>query len=230
MSRNSGGSAGRVTYRHGDLRQALIQAGLDLARQGGPEAVVLREATRRAGVVPNAAYRHFADLDALLAAVCSAAQAEFARAIEAQLTQVDASLAPAARARARFHAVGLGYLRFAQAEPGLFRTAFWLSRTLQQSAHPERRGDSGLTPFQLLGTTLDGLVETGLLAAGRRPGAEFLAWSAVHGLATLLIDGPLRGLDDAQTRQLELRLVEMVERGLDAPAQAGTPPAQSHEP
>ena len=51
----------RSTYRHGDLRRALIEAGLELARVGGPDAVILREATRRAGVVPNAAYRHFED-------------------------------------------------------------------------------------------------------------------------------------------------------------------------
>src|ERR1700760_1923807 len=63
----------RGTYRHGDLRRALLDAGIDLARAGGPDAVVLREATRRAGVVPNAAYRHFADRDELLAAVCAAA-------------------------------------------------------------------------------------------------------------------------------------------------------------
>ncbi|MES2609602.1 MAG: helix-turn-helix domain-containing protein, partial [Pseudomonadota bacterium] len=50
----------RSTYRHGDLRRALLDAGIELARQGGPDAVVLREATRRAGVAPNAAYRHFA--------------------------------------------------------------------------------------------------------------------------------------------------------------------------
>ena len=49
----------RSTYRHGDLRRALLDAGIELARSGGPDAVVLREATRRAGVVPNAAYRHF---------------------------------------------------------------------------------------------------------------------------------------------------------------------------
>ncbi|MCE1190745.1 MAG: TetR/AcrR family transcriptional regulator, partial [Acidovorax sp.] len=50
--------APRSTYRHGDLRRALLDAGIELARQGGPDAVVLREATRRAGVAPNAAYRH----------------------------------------------------------------------------------------------------------------------------------------------------------------------------
>lgn len=75
----------RDTYRHGDLRRALLEAGTELARGGGPEAVVLREATRRAGVAPSAAYRHFADRRALLDAVCSAAQSALAVAIEAEL-------------------------------------------------------------------------------------------------------------------------------------------------
>ena len=54
----------------GAVRDGLVAAGLELARTGGPDAVVLREATRMVGVVPNAAYRHFADRDELLAAVC----------------------------------------------------------------------------------------------------------------------------------------------------------------
>ncbi len=63
----------RSTYHHGDLRRALLTATFELARAGGPEAVVLREATRRVGVVPNAAYRHFADRPTLLSSVCDAA-------------------------------------------------------------------------------------------------------------------------------------------------------------
>ena len=70
----------RKTYRHGDLRRALLEAGIELARFGGPDAVVLREATRRAGVVPNAAYRHFASRQDLLAAVRSASIAKLALA------------------------------------------------------------------------------------------------------------------------------------------------------
>ncbi|MFI9254972.1 TetR/AcrR family transcriptional regulator [Streptomyces sp. NPDC053069] len=66
----------------GDLRNALIEAAPELARQGGPEAVVLRAATRQAGVVPNAAYRHFADRDALLHAVSQTAMAQVARTME----------------------------------------------------------------------------------------------------------------------------------------------------
>ena len=68
-SATAAATRGRRSYRHGDLRRALLDAGVALAREGGPDAVVLREATRRAGVVPNAAYRHFAGRQALLDAV-----------------------------------------------------------------------------------------------------------------------------------------------------------------
>ncbi len=214
MTSTGTGPPKRVTYRHGDLRRALLEAGTELARGGGPEAVVLREATRRVGVAPSAAYRHFADRRALLDAVCSAAQAALAVAMEEELAGVERGGNPAEAARARLRAVGAGYLRFAQAEPGLFRTAFSASDNLRSAASPARAGEGGLTPFQLLGAALDGLVEAGVLPLERRLGAECLAWSAVHGLAMLLIDGPLRGLDRAQTQDIGHRLLDMVERGL----------------
>ena len=214
MTGPGAGSAGRSTYRHGDLRRALLEAGTELARGGGPDAVVLREATRRAGVVPSAAYRHYADHRALLGAVCSAAQSALAVAMENELAKVSDPGDPAVHARARLRAVGTGYLRFAQAEPGLFRTAFSASEDLRNAASSARAGDGGLTPFQLLAAALDGLVEAGVLPRERRPGAEFLAWSAVHGLAMLLIDGPLRGLDHARAQDVGRRLLDMVEQGL----------------
>lgn len=204
----------RPTYRHGDLRSALLAAGVELARAGGPTAVVLREATRQAGVAPNAAYRHFAGRAALLAAVCDAAQAALATAIADEQDAAAPMADPAARARARFHAVGTGYIRFARSEPGLFRTAFSVPDDLSASASPARAGRTGGTPFQLLGAALDDLVSTGLLLPDRRPQAEFLAWGAVHGLATLLIDGPLRALDDRQADELSTRIVRMVDDGL----------------
>src|ERR1700692_2109955 len=86
----------RSTYRHGDLRRGLIEAGVELARDGGPDAVVLREATRRSGVVPNAAYRHFASRWELLQAVRSAALSALAVAMEAQLAQSPQGNSPAA--------------------------------------------------------------------------------------------------------------------------------------
>ena len=204
----------RETYRHGDLRRALVEVGMELAREGGPEAVVLREATRRVGVAPSAAYRHFEDRRSLLDAVCSAAQAALAVAIEKELSELADDRKPAELARAWLRGVGTGYLRFAQAEPGLFRTAFSASDNLSSAASPVRAGEGGMTPFQLLGAALDRLVEADVLPRERRPGAEFLAWSAVHGLAMLLIDGPLRGLDHAGAQDVGQRLIDMVERGL----------------
>lgn len=203
----------RSTYRHGDLRRALLDAGIQLARGGGPDAVVLREATRRAGVVPNAAYRHFAGRPALLQAVRAAALSALAVAMEGELAKLRRGRR-ADRARARLRAVGAGYLRFAQAETGLFRTAFSVPDDVEGDVDPAKAGESGLNPFQLLGAALDGLVEAGVLPPERRPGAEYLAWSAVHGLALLVIDGPLRKLGDAQTAALGNRLLEMVEKGL----------------
>jgi AcrR family transcriptional regulator len=204
----------RSTYRHGDLHHALIVAGTELARNGGPDAVVLREATRRVGVAPNAAYRHFADRRALLEAVCAAAQSLLAVAIESELASVPKTGAPADDARARLRAVGTGYLHFAQTEPGLFRTAFSASRDLEKVGDPARAGASGLSPFLLLGSVLDELVDAGALPKERRPAAEFLAWSSVHGLAMLLIDGPLRALDKKQAHAIIERLLDMVDQGL----------------
>ncbi|MFD9482999.1 TetR/AcrR family transcriptional regulator [Streptomyces sp. NPDC059991] len=208
------GTPKRSTYRHGDLRNALTQAGVELARQGGPEAVVLRATTRHAGVAPNAAYRHFADRGALLHAVSQAAMAQVARTMEAEQAAVAPTADEKAAARARFRAVGTGYLRFAQEEPGLFRAAFHVPGDMTHAADDDAAGSNGKTPFELLGAALDGLVETGLLPEDRRPGAEFLAWSAVHGLAVLLIDGPLRGLHSTQAHDAGQHVIDMIERGI----------------
>ncbi|WP_354002789.1 TetR/AcrR family transcriptional regulator [Microbacterium elymi] len=104
----------RATYHHGDLRQALIEAGLELTRAGGPDALALRDVTRRVGVSPSAAYRHFADRDALLAAVATRIQDDMAQ-------RMRSFQASAPDATGRLRAVGLGYIAFALARAGLVR-------------------------------------------------------------------------------------------------------------
>ena len=207
--------ARRKSYRHGDLRRALVDAGVALARDGGPQAVVLREATRRAGVAASAAYRHFASHQALFDAVRAQALGALAQAIEREWVQAKKVRDPAARARALLRAVGTGYLGFAQAETGLFRTAFVFGpHDVQVPTDPARTAAMGLNPFELLGAALDTMVDTGALPSERRPGAEYLAWSAVHGMALLMIDGPLRGSPARVRRALGERVVRMVENGL----------------
>lgn len=214
MTEKLPGTRKRETYRHGDLHRALLDVAVELARQGGREAIVLREVTRQAGVSPNAAYRHYADLKSLLRAVGMAAQARLADTMEQELAMLWPTGDKAEDARARLRAVGTGYLAFAQSEPGLFRMAFSEHVDMSNAADPASKGRGGMTPFQLLSAALDDLVEAEELPPERRPASEFFAWSAVHGLALLLIDGPLRGLEQPQAEALGQRLIDMVERGL----------------
>src|SRR5919109_2524046 len=117
-------TARRGPRPRGTVRAALVQAGVELARSGGPDAVVLREVTRMVGVVPNTAYRHFADRDALLAAVRDAAVRRLAQRMADGMSQVRAGPHTPTGARLRLQAVGKAYLDFARTEPGLFDTAF----------------------------------------------------------------------------------------------------------
>ena len=197
-------------YHHGNLRNALIDAAVELAREGGPDAIVLREVGRRVGVSHNAAYRHFPDRDALLTAVCARAMASLARLMEHEVAPFGAD---AAGAGLGLMAIGRAYVRFAVSEPGLFRTAFAIPEGHALAAE-EGVGDSGLAPLSLLGRQLDRLVDAGAMDPARRPGAEFTAWSAVHGMSTLRVDGPLRELPPADADAATERLLADIARGL----------------
>lgn len=203
----------RKTFRHGDLRQALLDAGLELARVGGPGAVVLREATRRSGVAPNAAYRHYDNQQALLRAVRHACLAIVGSTFEAALSKLPKGIDAERNARASLRALGLAYLQFAQDEPGWFRTAFCTPNDLSEQT-PEKRSEKGRTPYELLGAVMDSLAQAGLLSPSHRLGAEFMAWSAVHGLALFFIDGPLDRMPRTQTKLMGERLLSMIEHGM----------------
>lgn len=181
----------------GTVRAALVEAGVELARSGGPEAVVLREVTRMVGVVPNAAYRHFADRDAFLAAVRDAAMGRLAQRMADGMSQVRARRGTRSGAQRRLRAVGQAYLEFARTEPGLFDTAFAAT-----DHHTFAPGGAKPRPLDHLDAALDELVEAGLLEPARRPGVEYPTWATVHGLATLL-RGPLRSLSDHEKMHLE---------------------------
>jgi AcrR family transcriptional regulator len=197
----------------GAVRDGLVAAGLELARTGGPDAVVLREAARMVGVVPNAAYRHFADRDELLAAVCTAAMREFAARMAADVGRVRGKYGDAAAARRRLRAIGRAYLEFARQEPGLFATAFALP---QQHAYDAQGGGTGQDPMPLdqLRAVLDELADAGVLNRRRRAGIEYPIWSMVHGLAVLTGQGPLRDVPDATRRHLEEVTRAFIEGGL----------------
>jgi len=206
-------------YHHGDLRRALVAAGTELAREGGPGAIVLREAARRVGVSPNAAYRHFSALPEMVEAVAFEALSALARSMEAELARCPVGDDAGHTAIDRLGAVGRGYVNFALDQPGLFATAFVIGpqepsedEDAEPSA-PRGLGDSGLGPGELLAQALDGMVEAGVLDAADREAAATNAWASVHGLSELLL-GPLAGFSAAERQTIIDETLDLVCRGL----------------
>jgi AcrR family transcriptional regulator len=187
----------KTGYHHGDLRAALIDAGLHLTRSGGPEALTIREATRQVGVSPNAAYRHFVDREALLSAVASAIQ-----------HQMVARMQSSARGQAsdRLRAVGMGYIKFALDEPGWFTVAFFSAEVTTETATAP--------PYLALIDALDAMVSAKALSPDRRAGAEWPCWSAVHGFAELALRGPLRHASRREVDALAGRTVDDIIAGV----------------
>jgi AcrR family transcriptional regulator len=190
----------KTGYHHGDLRAALIDAGLQLTRAGGPEALTIREATRRVGVSPNAAYRHFADREALLEAVAAAIQQRMTARMRASVRRRGAT--------ELLWAVGVGYIKFALDEPGWFAVAFFGAGQSDETA--------SAPPYLALVEALDAMVDAGALSPERRDGAEWPCWSAVHGFAELALRGPLRRVSRRQVESLAQRTVDDIIAGVTA--------------
>jgi len=164
-------STSKANYHHGDLRGALLAHGLRLIEARDADTMSLREVARAAGVSATAVYRHFPDKRALMAAL---AEEGLARLYEAQ-----AAAAAAAPGNA-FEATGRAYVRFALAQPALFRLTF---------AYPDVFADPA-------GDAASRLLHENALAltGGDKDEAKLVAvraWSVVHGLAMLMLDGRL---------------------------------------
>jgi AcrR family transcriptional regulator len=204
-------------YHHGNLREALIDAGVELARTGGPNAVLLRAASREAGVSHNAAYRHFANHEDLLAAVAQRCMSQLSLLMIERMGSIT-TRDRARRAEARLGAIGRAYIEFARTEPGWFRTAFSSARPHETSgdapeAAPE--DDAGVpNPYAVLSAALDELVAAGAVTPERRVGAEYAAWSGVHGLSSLLLDGPLHDLPEPEVERAIDTVLAAISRGL----------------
>jgi len=158
-----------------------------MSRSGGADAIVLREATRRAGVTPRAAYRHFADHDALLRAVAVAALSEMT-------VTIDRHQSGATDGLAMLSGVGLGYLQFALDEPGWFDVAFFAMGGMAADAVAGSEVIGARSPYRQLEDALARLVAERLLDARDAGHAAVMCWSGVHGFATLTSRGPLREL------------------------------------
>ncbi len=179
----------RARYHHGDLRNALLETALRLVARNGPEGFSLREAARELDVSAAAAYRHFADKAALLAALSTEGHARLATAMEEAITRVESRPGTKAHAVGALGAIGEAYVEFAVRHPSHFRVMFGPCQ--EEDGIVPGCASSGRDAFQILLDVLDELVAAGVIPARNRPGAEIAAWALVHGLAGLLVEGVL---------------------------------------
>lgn len=194
----------RETYHHGDLRRALIDAGrAEVAARGAP-AFSLRGVATHLGVDPAAVYRHFRDKADLLGAVAAEG---FVRLADEMVVRMHAAATPLGQ----LQATGRGYVAFARQDPATFRLMFGPKEVarLPEACLPPR------TPHQLL---VDALTALHAHTPLRLPpeAAVLPCWSAVHGLAALVIDGrvdPSLNLDAAADLVVDAVLVGLLDRG-----------------
>jgi len=188
-----------------DLRQALVRSALEILSEGGVGRLSLRAAARRARVSAMAPYRHFADKEALLAAV-----AEYGfRALAARLTTAAAT---AADPRAGLAALGVAYVLFACDQPSLFKLMF--GPTIEKkSAHPAL-DDAGCVCFNVLQQA----VEAAKFFEGDSDGGDvaLACWSLVHGLSALIVDGRLAEHDIGSVEAVATRLTRLLSDSLAA--------------
>ena len=175
----------RTKHHHGNLRAALIEAGIALLDDEGPDALSIRKAAAIAGVSHAAPAHHFPNLAAFREAVAAEGFRRFTGVMEAEIQK--AGDGP----RDKILASGKGYLRFAMANPGLFQVMFGATGCEQGSPELSEAGTVSYAVLQRVCAPL---------APGKAgaEGNELLVWSMVHGFATLVLSGnpPFNTLED----------------------------------
>jgi AcrR family transcriptional regulator len=164
-------------YHHGSLRQALVDAGVDILAEGGPSALTLTEAARRAGVTAAAPYRHFSGRDALLAEIARQGFETFGARVEAAWDEGRPD------ARAAMRAMCAAYLTFAREETGLYAAMFGRAATL---ADLQAGGTADHALEILWRAVVAWLQEAKAPAQGARHVA-LQVWAIAHGVAMLTI-------------------------------------------
>jgi AcrR family transcriptional regulator len=196
-------------YHHGDLRRVLIDAALQLVGEGGPDAVSVREAARRAGVSPGAPFRHFPSRDALMNAVAEEAQRQFRAEIEAAL-----SAALAGDPLGRFRCLGLAYLRWAMKNP----THFEIISSRRFFDHDRAAGVSqdNAELIDLTERTLAEAFAQGQLRISDLKRVQIAGRALVYGFARMNIDGhfPRWGVTGADAERTAEGVLDLFIEGI----------------
>ncbi|HEU0037076.1 MAG TPA: TetR family transcriptional regulator [Kofleriaceae bacterium] len=186
------------------MRAALVKATLRAVAEAGPEGFTLRDVTRRAGVSPAAAYRHFQDKDELLAAVAGECADRLAQAIEASLAEATDDPLD------RFRHTGIAVVQFAAAHPEHFRALYVPGMAERMPADQRARRDAWnreqrreLAEAQAAGIIADMPLDDLILAAS----------ALVHGLCHMIVEGLLGDVDAARAKQLAIAVTGAIGAG-----------------
>ncbi len=189
------GTSDAKPYHHGNLRDALIKAGLAILERG-EGSLTLRSAAKAVGVSHTAPYNHFADKEALLAAIA-------VRGFEDLAAETEGARASAGPdAGGQLVAAGRAYIQFGAEQPALYRLMFGPRKT---AALTEDVGAAGLAAFDVLVRIMQDGMARGDFREAEPRAAAFTAWALVHGMAQMALDrtGPLT-VEDRTT--IEARL------------------------
>jgi len=193
-------SRGPRGYHHGNLKEALIRAALQLIAEKGPAGFTFAEAARFAGVSPAAPYRHFRDRDDLLADVARRGFEQFADA----LTKAWDDGRP--NPMTAFERMGMAYLSFARTEPAYYSAMFEAGIAPNTSAELAAAGDRAFATMRMACERI-----VARLPSAKRPPVLMVAlhvWSLSHGIASLF------GRGDAARRPLPMSSDELLEAGV----------------
>jgi AcrR family transcriptional regulator len=213
----------RHGYHHGDLRRALVDAALELARRHGTDRVTIREAAHLAGVSQTAPYRHFTSRDALLAAIAE-------EAFEAVTRHVAAARdAAGSHALDRFREMGLAAFEFYVADAARFRLMFG-AISARKDEFPTL-AQAWRAAYALL---TDGVLEcqrVGCIREGDPAEIAVTVWATIYGLAALVVEGQVAGVRPGRrvSRDFPLRAMALSYLGL-RPEGFVPPPPPNVEP
>jgi AcrR family transcriptional regulator len=200
MNWSKHGDRGSRGYHHGNLKEALVRAALELIAQKGPSGFTFAEAARWAGVSPAAPYRHFRDRDELLSDVARRGFERFELALQRAW---DGGRPEPFEA---FERVGKAYLAFARTEPAYYSAMFEAGIPLD--LNPDLR-EAGERAFAVLREAAELLIAN--MKSDHRPPALMMAlhvWALSHGIASLF------GRGDAARRALPMTPEELLEAGV----------------
>ena len=172
----------KAGYHHGDLRRTLIDASVAVITRDGLDALTLRTLATKAGVSSGAPYHHFADRADLLAAIAHAGFELLGQAL------VDARDAAANDPSARLAAMGQAYVTFALTHAGHFRVMFRGEAKAMQAEGPSASSEGTM---EMLVEIIEDCQRAGQAPPGDPRPLVMTAWSVVHGMATLWLDGSL---------------------------------------